>query len=243
VWRRGEVPDDKSDREARRRATSTVHCTGLLRFQERAGPMTGGHRAESDARSDGESGYRRTHVDYIADEEVLGGRLVNRHPAYASGFSLVPHAFYDYATLLGITPYERLVYLHLFRRTQGAREVAFPSVPRLAGECGISERSVQRAVKGLVLAKRIGRTERRDRHGRPTSPIYDVSPLLRTLDALVQKRRGMVSAGHHDGVTQSPEVDKYGSRKEIKKFPIGRTSRAKNLEEQNREYLRRVHGV
>ena len=174
---------------------------------------------------------------------MVNGRLVNRHPAYASGWASVPNSFFDFATMLGLTPYERLVWLHLFRRTQGSREVAFPSVPRLAGECGISVRSVQKAIKGLVLSGTIGRRERRDHRGAPTTPEYDVAPLLRRLDYM-QKRRGVVSVVHHPGAPGAPEVD---STEEDKRSstPYRGTARERTLPDDrgiyaDPAYLRRV---
>lgn len=178
---------------------------------------------------------------------MVNGRLVNRHPAYASGWASVPNSFFDFATMLGLTPYERLVWLHLFRRTQGGRGVAFPSVPRLAGECGINERTVQRAIKGLVLSKMVKRTDRRDHRGAPTTPEYDVAPLLQRLDSM-QKRRGVVTVVHHPGDSGSPEVDSTEEDKRSSTSPYRGTARKRTLPD-NRgiyadpAYLRRVHGV
>ena len=94
-------------------------------------------------------------------------------------------------------PNEKLVLLNLFRRAGGDDGASFPSVPTIAGNLGISDRTVQRALRSLEAKGAAGKggltiETRIDGDGQKAS-LYRLVPPAPP-----------VTYCHPPGVTQSP---------------------------------------
>lgn len=96
---------------------------------------------------------------------------------------MVPSAFFQCYSELGITPTQAILILHVMSRKWDSR-YPFPSVTTLSKEMGIGTSQVR---SHLARLEKNNLVKRRKRIGR--SNEYDVSGLMEQLEKEVQKRK------------------------------------------------------
>jgi len=103
----------------------------------------------------------------------------------------------------------RMVYIYLCRRA-GEDGESWPSVDRIAYDCDMSRRTVQRALKDLQKKRLLTIEHRYNASGDQTSNLFTILSVAgRKKDTPwggVTKSPGGVSQSHPGGVTKSPEV-------------------------------------
>lgn len=102
------------------------------------------------------------------------------------GFTLIPSALLRALVRLHIGPNELSVLLQMIDHWWGNDEMPFPSKKRLGERIGMSEKTVQRAVRKLETEGLIRRVPRHNRLGGQTSNIYDLAPLVEKLGPIAE---------------------------------------------------------
>jgi hypothetical protein len=132
-------------------------------------------------------------------ELAQSGRVEDRFPdLFASGFSKVPDQLWDLGhQVLGLESRELLVVGALWRhQSRGGR--AYPPAGQVAGETGLGEKTVRRAVEALEARGLLAVRRTRGRGGRQLANEYDLAPLWAALTVAPDGRGDLRSAGRGD---------------------------------------------
>lgn len=84
-----------------------------------------------------------------------------------------------------LTATELLVLIHLVASWWKKEEMPFPSMRTLSERSGISERQVQRAIKGLEEKRYLTKTRKRIKTVLATN-VYDLSPTVRVMQEIAE---------------------------------------------------------
>lgn len=131
-------------------------------------------------------------------------KIVNKEPAaqlrmnerkwtkalMAAGFTVVPYVILDRQDAIGLNPVEVNVLMLLANHWWQADNLPRPSKRGLAKRMGVSEKTVQRAIKRLEAAKFIKRKYRYDPVTRAQQPnFYDFSGLIAAAQPYAEEER------------------------------------------------------
>jgi len=100
------------------------------------------------------------------------------------GFSIVPSLLLRAQQRLGLNPTQLAVLLQLCDYWWDEKRKPFPSKEALSQRLGLSTRQVQRQIAALENVGLVKRIERIGRHGGKLSNTYDLSGLVKRLQAL-----------------------------------------------------------
>lgn len=99
----------------------------------------------------------------------------------AAGWSAVPNILIEKQEALGLKPIEMNVILHLIQYWWFESNLPHPSVGTIAKALGVTDRTVQRTIKGLIELGFMEKEERRKtRHGSLTN-LYSFNGLIEKL--------------------------------------------------------------
>lgn len=129
------------------------------------------------------------------------------------GFTFVPSVILRAQARLHIDATELAVLLHLIDHWWEDDTMPFPSKKRLAERLGVSDKTVQRAMKRLEDEGLIKRERRSHASGGQASNRYDLSPLVEKLKPIA---RDMVAARDEAAATR-----RAASRPGLKRRPKG----------------------
>lgn len=110
------------------------------------------------------------------------------------GFSIIPSLLLRAQQRLGLNPTQLAVLLQLCDYWWDEKRKPFPSKDALAQRLGLSSRQVQRHIADLEKADLVKRIERIGRHGGKLSNTYDLSGLVKRLQALEPEFRQVEEA-------------------------------------------------
>lgn len=148
-----------------------------------------------------------------ADKKVLEERWTTG--VLELGFVFVPSVLLRAQKRLHIDAVELTVLFHLIDHWWENDNMPFPSKKRLAERIGVSDKTVQRAIKHLEDEKLIQRVKRHNKHGGQTSNIYDLAPLIDRLKPIAKE---LVEARDEAQKTRrSPEKPGHTLRRAVKK--------------------------
>jgi predicted transcriptional regulator len=102
------------------------------------------------------------------------------------GFTVIPSVLLRTLPSLGIQASELAVLVILIDLWWKPNDMPWPSKAKLAKLLGVSEKTIQRALKRLVTAGLIVSEARHRRHGGQTSNRYDLTPLVVRLEAAMK---------------------------------------------------------
>ena len=129
------------------------------------------------------------------------------------GFTFVPSVILRAQARLHIDATELAVLLHLIDHWWEDDAMPFPSKKRLAERLGVSEKTVQRAVKRLEDEGLIKRHPRSHASGGQASNRYDLSPLVEKLKPIAKDLT--------DAREQAAATRRAASRPGLKRRPKG----------------------
>jgi predicted transcriptional regulator len=129
------------------------------------------------------------------------------------GFTFVPSVILRAQARLHIDATELAVLLHLIDHWWEDDTMPFPSKKRLADRLGVSDKTVQRAMKRLEDEGLIKREARSHASGGQASNRYDLSPLVEKLKPIA---RDMI-----DARDQAAAARRAASRPGLKRRPKG----------------------
>lgn len=112
-----------------------------------------------------------------ASEEKWGTAVMNL------GFSIVPSLLLRAQQRLGLNPTQLAVLLQLCDYWWDEKRKPFPSKEALSQRLGLSTRQVQRQIAALENVGLVKRIERIGRHGGKLSNTYDLTGLVKRLQA------------------------------------------------------------
>ncbi len=131
------------------------------------------------------------------------------------GFVFIPSVLLRAQKRLHIDSVELAVLLHLIDHWWDNDDMPFPSKKRLGDRIGVSDKTVQRAIKKLEGEKLIRRVKRLNKSGGQTSNTYDLTPLIEKLKPIAKE---LVEAREEAKVTRrSPEKPGHAIRRAAKK--------------------------
>lgn len=100
------------------------------------------------------------------------------------GFSIIPSLLLRAQRRLGLNPTQLAVLLQLCDYWWDEKRKPFPSKEALSQRLGLSSRQVQRQIAALEAVGLVKRIERIGRHGGKLSNTYDLTGLVKRLQAL-----------------------------------------------------------
>ena len=166
-------------------------------------------------------------------------------PILDEGFTDVPNLFLNHTHELGLDAKDQAILVHLMSFLRNGTR-AWPSLHTLAVLSEMPERTVRRRLHALQL---MGLLAIENRPSTQEPNIYDLGPLVRKLRALRgPKRRGHSSVrsaqnGHSPPSKMATEEEVKNKKQVLRDLPPARGQEIKDLDEMNREYARRVHGL
>jgi predicted transcriptional regulator len=125
------------------------------------------------------------------------------------GFSIIPSLLLRAQRRLGLNPTQLAVLLQLCDYWWDEKRKPFPSKEALSQRLGLSTRQVQRQVAALEAVGLVKRIERIGRHGGKLSNTYDLSGLVKRLQALEPEFRQV----EEENRQRREEVAKPGYRR------------------------------
>ena len=102
------------------------------------------------------------------------------------GFTVVPSVLLQTLPALGIRASELAVLVCLIDAWWKPDDMPWPSKARLAGLLGVSDKTIQRAIRRLEARGLIVSEARHRSHGGQTSNRYDMTPLVARLEAITK---------------------------------------------------------
>ncbi|QCQ99369.1 helix-turn-helix domain-containing protein [Brevundimonas sp. SGAir0440] len=102
------------------------------------------------------------------------------------GFTVVPSVLLQTLPALGIRASELAVLVCLIDAWWKPDDMPWPSKARLAGLLGVSDKTIQRAIRRLEARGLIISEARHRAHGGQTSNRYDMTPLVARLEAITK---------------------------------------------------------
>jgi predicted transcriptional regulator len=102
------------------------------------------------------------------------------------GFVLIPSVVLRAQRRLHIDCVALAVLLHLIDHWWDNRDMPFPSKKRLGERIGVSDKTVQRAIKKLEDENVVKRISRYNKSGGQTSNFYDMAPLIEKLQPIAK---------------------------------------------------------
>lgn len=152
-------------------------------------------------------------VGQATDKKVLEERWTKG--VLDPGFVVIPSVLLRAQKRLHIDSVELAVLLHLIDHWWDNDDMPFPSKKRLGERIGVSDKTVQRAIKKLEDEKLIKRVKRHNKSGGQTSNIYDLTPLIERLKPIAKE---LVEAREEAKETRrSPEKPGHAMCKAAKK--------------------------
>lgn len=119
---------------------------------------------------------RKKSQDEIKVNEKKWGK-----PTVENGWTLLPNILLERQAVLGVTPTEMNVLLHILKHWWQADSLPFPEMNTIAAAMGVSRSTVQRSIRNMEKAGLLQRIERKSANGGNTSNMYDFSGLVKHL--------------------------------------------------------------
>lgn len=133
-------------------------------------------------------------------------------PTVENGWTLLPNILLERQAVLGITPTEMNVLLHILKHWWQADSLPFPEMNTIAKAMDVSRSTVQRSIRRMEGAGLIQRIARKSANGGNTSNKYDFSGLVKHLQpyavdelenkksAKAEKAKRLTPKGHNPGL-------------------------------------------
>ncbi len=120
---------------------------------------------------------RKGSQDEVKVNEKKWGR-----PAVENGWTLLPNILLEKQAVLGISPTEMNVLLHILKHWWQAESLPFPEMNTIAKAMNVSRSTVQRSIRNMENAGLVQRIQRKSANGGNTSNMYDFSGLVKHLE-------------------------------------------------------------